>query len=180
MGINIGALAHPTLWLQSVPMAGPTGLALLALACSLAYYFFLARTGQGHGDPLDPGRLNVPAGPLGLRNVENTISVTVSYRFCYLIVLQQPNGWVHAVRSTLSVVRLATCDTVRLRRAGKNERPFFLMLSALCSGRCLRTSGSMTLFADRATDLSLFKQKLTAAQFGSANAIFIIHYRPVC
>ena len=36
----------------------------------------------------------------------------------------------------------------------------------------------MTLFADRAMDLTLFGMELTAAQFGSANAIFIIYYRP--
>ena len=37
----------------------------------------------------------------------------------------------------------------------------------------------MTLFADRATDLTLFGTQLTAAQFGSANAIFIILLSPL-
>ena len=37
----------------------------------------------------------------------------------------------------------------------------------------------MTLFADRATDLTLFGMELTAAQFGSANAIFIILLSPL-
>ena len=42
-----------------------------------------------------------------------------------------------------------------------------------------QAAGSMTLFADRATDRSLFGIQLTAAQFGAANSFFIFTLAPV-
>ena len=63
---------------------------------------------------------------------------------------------------------------------GKISALFFLIVTSTVFWSMFEQSGgSMTLFAERATDLSLFGLNLTAAQFGSANAIFIIILSPL-
>ena len=73
---------------------------------------------------------------------------------------------------------LATqCDS---SERGKMSALFFLIVTSTVFWSMFEQSGgSMTLFAERATDLSLFGLNLTAAQFGSANAIFIIILSPL-
>ena len=56
---------------------------------------------------------------------------------------------------------------------------FLIVISTVFWSMFEQSGGSMTLFADRATDLTLFSMELTAAQFGSANAIFIILLSPL-
>ena len=141
---------------------------------------------EGHGDPADPTVLQQPASAsLGLLNVENTISVySVLSVFVIWIVLQQPNGVgfmlpaVAALFLAWFVWLLATqCDS---EERGKMSALFFLIvISTVFWSMFEQSGGSMTLFADRATDLTLFGMELTAAQFGSANAIFIILLSPL-
>ena len=69
------------------------------------------------------------------------------------------------------------CDS---SERGKMSALFFLIVTSTVFWSMFEQSGgSMTLFAERATDLSLFGLNLTAAQFGSANAIFIIILSPL-
>jgi POT family proton-dependent oligopeptide transporter len=141
---------------------------------------------EGHGDPNDPEVLKQPApAALGLLNVERAIvlysllSVLVVW-----IILQSPSG-VGLMLPIVAALFLAwfiwllvtQCDA---EERGKMSALFFLIvISTVFWSMFEQSGGSMTLFADRATDLTLFGAELTAAQFGSANAIFIILLSPL-
>ena len=84
-----------------------------------------------------------------------------------------------AGHTLFSVVRLATCYSATQKK-GKMGPFFFIVIGTVFWSMFEQSGGQMTLFADRAMDLTLFGMELTAAQFSSANAIFIILHRPLC
>jgi len=189
MGINIGAASASLLcgWLASAyGWAYGFGAAGIGMLIGLIVFSLGQDWLEGHGDPSDPAVLKQAASAsLGLLNVENTISVySVLSVFVIWMVLQQPNGVgfmlpaVAALFLAWFVWLLATqCDS---EERGKMSALFFLIvISTVFWSMFEQSGGSMTLFADRATDLTLFGMELTAAQFGSANAIFIILLSPL-
>ena len=70
-------------------------------------------------------------------------------------------------------------------RCNKVERERMFVLIVLTLSTVIfwalfeQAAGSMTLYADRVTDKSLFGVSLTAAQFGAANSFFIFSLAPV-
>jgi POT family proton-dependent oligopeptide transporter len=141
---------------------------------------------EGHGDPSNPEILKQPASAtLGILSVQQTITLfSIVSVFVIWVVLQQPNGvgvmlpLVAGLFLAWFVWLLATqCNS---EERGKMSALFFLIVvSTVFWSMFEQSGGSMTLFADRATDLTLFGTQLTAAQFGSANAIFIILLSPL-
>ena len=189
MGINIGAASASLLcgWLASAyGWAYGFGAAGIGMLIGLIIFSLGQDWLEGHGDPAEPAVLKQPASAsFGLLNIENTISVySVLSVFVIWIVLQQPNGVgfmlpaVAALFLAWFVWLVATqCDS---EERGKMIALFFLIvISTVFWSMFEQSGGSMTLFADRATDLTLFGMELTAAQFGSANAIFIILLSPL-
>jgi len=81
-----------------------------------------------------------------------------------------------AVLAGLAWFLIARCDKV------DRERMFVLIVLTLSTvvfwALFEQAAGSMTLYADRATDKMLFGVPLTAAQFGAANAFFIFTLAP--
>ena len=141
---------------------------------------------RAHGDPSNPEILKQPASAtLGILSVQQTITLfSIVSVFVIWVVLQQPNGvgvmlpLVAGLFLAWFVWLLATqCNS---EERGKMSALFFLIVvSTVFWSMFEQSGGSMTLFADRATDLTLFGTQLTAAQFGSANAIFIILLSPL-
>ena len=122
---------------------------------------------------------------MGLLNVERTIVLYSLLSVLVVWVVLQSQGGVGLMLPVVAALFLAwfiwllatQCNT---EERGKMGALFFLIvISTVFWSMFEQSGGSMTLFADRATDLTLFGAKLTAAQFGSANAIFIILLSPL-
>jgi POT family proton-dependent oligopeptide transporter len=100
------------------------------------------------------------------------------------MVLRQPNG-VGFMLPVIAALFLAWFVWLLATQCNSEERGkmsalfFLIVISTVFWSMFEQSGGSMTLFADRATDLTLFGVELTAAQFGSANAIFIILLSPL-
>ena len=189
MGINIGAASAALLcgWLASA--YGWTygfGAAGIGMLIGLVIFTLGQEWLEGHGDPSNPEILKQPASAtLGILSVQQTITLfSIVSVFVIWVVLQQPNGvgvmlpLVAGLFLAWFVWLLATqCNS---EERGKMSALFFLIVvSTVFWSMFEQSGGSMTLFADRATDLTLFGTQLTAAQFGSANAIFIILLSPL-
>lgn len=189
MGINIGAASASLLcgWLASAyGWAYGFGAAGIGMLIGLIIFSFGQDWLEGHGDPANPEILKQPApAALGLLTVERAIILySLLSVFVVWVVLQSQGG----VGLMLPVVAalfvgwfvwllITQCDS---EERGKMTALFFLIVTSTVFWSMFEQSGgSMTLFADRATDLTLFGTKLTAAQFGSANAIFIILLSPL-
>lgn len=189
MGINIGAASASLLcgWLASAyGWAYGFGAAGIGMLIGLIIFSFGQDWLEGHGDPANPEILKQPApAALGLLTVERAIILySLLSVFVVWVVLQSQGG----VGLMLPVVAalfvgwfvwllVTQCDS---EERGKMTALFFLIVTSTVFWSMFEQSGgSMTLFADRATDLTLFGTKLTAAQFGSANAIFIILLSPL-
>jgi POT family proton-dependent oligopeptide transporter len=189
MGINIGAASAALLcgWLASAyGWAYGFGAAGIGMLIGLVIFTLGQEWLEGHGDPSNPEILKQPASAtLGILSVQQTITLfSIVSVFVIWVVLQQPNGvgvmlpLVAGLFLAWFVWLLATqCNS---EERGKMSALFFLIVvSTVFWSMFEQSGGSMTLFADRATDLTLFGTQLTAAQFGSANAIFIILLSPL-
>ncbi|MEC8158922.1 MAG: peptide MFS transporter [Pseudomonadota bacterium] len=189
MGINIGAASASLLcgWLASAyGWAYGFGAAGIGMLIGLIVFSLGQDWLEGHGDPADPAVLQQPAGAsFGLLNLETTISVySILSVFVISVMLQQPNG-VGLMLPAVAAVFLAWFGWLLATQCDSEERRkmtalfFLIVISTVFWSMFEQSGGSMTLFADRATDLKLFGIELTAAQFGSANAIFIILLSPL-
>ena len=189
MGINIGAASAALLcgWLASAyGWAYGFGAAGIGMLIGLVIFTLGQEWLEGHGDPSNPEILKQPASAtLGILSVQQAITLfSIVSVFVIWVVLQQPNGvgvmlpLVAGLFLAWFVWLLATqCNS---EERGKMSALFFLIVvSTVFWSMFEQSGGSMTLFADRATDLTLFGTQLTAAQFGSANAIFIILLSPL-
>jgi len=187
MGINIGAFSATLLcgWLGEVyGWSWGFGAAGIGMLLGLIVFQWGQHTLMGHGEPEHPERLTQGVGIPGL-TIERAI-----YAGSFLMVgavwqLVQLTDTVGTLLDVLSLTVLAGLGWFLLFRCSKveRERMFVLILLTLSTvvfwALFEQGAGSMTLYADRVTDKTLFGMTLTAAQFGAANSFFIFSLAPL-
>ena len=187
MGINIGAFAATLLcgWLGEVYGWG-WGFGAAGVGMLIGLIFF--QWGQpyllGHGEPTDPGRLSQPVGIPGL-TLERAIYLGSFFMVAVIWQLVQLTDTVGTLLDVMSLAVLVGLAWFLFARCNKVERERMFVLIVLTLSTVIfwalfeQAAGSMTLYADRVTDKSLFGVSLTAAQFGAANSFFIFSLAPI-
>lgn len=185
MGINIGAFTATLLcgWLGEVyGWAYGFGAAGIGMLIGLALFLWGQPLLEGHGEAPDNARLKSRRGPLSVEYWVYVSSLVGVLGVWQLIQLTALVGQVLNVVSVGVVLGLIWYLFARCNKV-ERERMFVLIVLILSSvvfwSLFEQSAGSMTLFADRATDRSLFGVTLTAAQFGAANSFFIFLLAPV-
>lgn len=187
MGINVGAFAATLLcgWLGEVyGWSWGFGAAGIGMLIGLIMFQWGQSFLEGHGEPANPERLLRTLGLPGL-TVERAIYVG---SLSMVGVVWQLVQWTDVVGDLLdaaSLVVLVGLAWFLLVRCNKVERERMFVLIVLTLSTVVfwalfeQAAGSMTLYADRVTDKTLFGVSLTAAQFGAANAFFIFLLAPL-
>ena len=186
MGINLGAFTATLLcgWLGEVyGWAYGFGAAGIGMLFGLGLFLWGQDTLQGHGEAPDTDKLKQPIlGPISLEWLIYGVSAAGVFVVWQLIQFTALVGTVLNVVSALVAILLAWFLLSRCTKI-ERERMFVLIVLTLSTvvfwALFEQAAGSMTLFADRATDRSLFGVELTAAQFGAANSFFIFTLAPL-
>ncbi|MDA8554671.1 oligopeptide:H+ symporter, partial [Luminiphilus sp.] len=186
MGINIGAFAATLLcgWLGEVyGWSWGFGAAGIGMLFGLVFFQWGQKFLAGHGEPTEPARLKQNLGLPGL-TIEGAIYLGSFIMVAIVWQLVQLTDTVGALLDGISLAVLAGLAWFLITRCDKVERERMFVLIVLTLSTVVfwalfeQAAGSMTLYADRATDKMLFGVSLTAAQFGAANAFFIFTLAP--
>lgn len=185
MGINIGAFTATLLcgWLGEVyGWAYGFGAAGIGMSLGLILFLWGQPYLEGHGEPPSEEMLKRRVGPINLEwliYLASLASVSVVWK------MVQFTAVVGAALNIVSVALLLGLVWFLATQCNKEERDRMIVLIVLTLSTVVfwslfeQAAGSMTLFADRSTDLSLFGVKFTAAQFGAANSFFIFTLAPL-
>ena len=185
MGINVGAFTATLLcgWLGEVyGWAYGFGAAGIGMSLGLALFLWGQPLLEGHGEAPSTTALSEKRGPLRLDHLIYLSGIAG------VVVIWQIVQVTAVVGTLLNVVSLATLGGLGwyiFARCDRIQRDRMLALVALIISTVFfwalfeQAAGSMTLFADRNTDKSLFGVTLTASQFGAANSFFIFTLAPL-
>ena len=185
MGINIGAFTATLLcgWLGEVyGWSYGFGAAGIGMLFGLALFLWGKRFLEGHGEAPSEDVLASKVGPISLETVLYLAGIAGVGVVWQLIQITAVVGTVLNVVAVLTLLGLLWYIFVRCSAV---ERDRMLVLVVLILSTVVfwalfeQAAGSMTLFADRGTDKSLFGITLTASQFGAANAFFIFTLAPL-
>lgn len=185
MGINIGAFTATLLcgWLGEVyGWAYGFGAAGIGMLFGLGLFLWGQDYLEGHGEAPDAQALTQRKGPLSIEYWIYLLAVAGVFVVWQLVRFSSVVGDVLNITSLGVLLGLAwfliyRCDT---EQRGRMFVLIVLTISTVVFWSLFeQAAGSMTLFADRVTDKSLFGIELTAAQFGAANAFFIFTLAPV-
>ena len=185
MGINIGSFAATLLcgYLgETYGWAYGFGAAGIGMLVGLATFLWGQPHLMGHAEPHDPELLKKPG--LGPLNKELTIYLSAVLAVAVVWQMLQYHAVVEATLNTMALAVLAGLAWFLTQRCDKVERERMLVLIVLTMSTVVfwalfeQSAASMTLFADRVLDRNLLGVELTAAQFGSMNALFIFTLAP--
>ncbi|MAT92139.1 MAG: MFS transporter [Halioglobus sp.] len=186
MGINIGAFTATLLcgylgetygWRYGFGAAG------VGMVIGLLTFLQGQKHLQGHAEPGDPQVLRAPS-PIGL-SMEWTIYLGALAGVVVAWQMLQFHGAVGIALNTLSLAVLAGLAWFITVKCNPVERSRMLVLIILTLSTVVfwslfeQGAASMTLYADRVMDRRIFGLELTAAQFGSLNALFIFLFAPL-
>lgn len=186
MGINLGAFTATLLcgWLGEVyGWSYGFGAAGIGMLLGLVLFLWGQPYLEGHGEAPDIAALARPI--LGPINLEFSIYAVGILSVGLVWQLIQFTAVVGTVLNIVSVAVLGSLLWFLFARCTKVERERMFVLIVLTLSTVVfwalfeQAAGSMTLFADRVTDRSLWGIELTAAQFGAANSFFIFTLAPV-
>ena len=186
MGINLGSFIATL----SVTYLGETygwgyGFGLAGIGMVLGLIVFL--TGQkylfGYAEPANPALLKekVFAGI----NKEWLIYLATIPALVVMWQLVQYNPVVHSTLLGMSFIVLVGIIWFITNQFNKEERDRMIVLIILTMSTVVfwalfeQSASSMTLYADRVLDRTVFGYEATAGQFGSLNAFFIITLAPL-
>ena len=184
MGINIGAFTATLLcgWLGEVyGWSYGFGAAGIGMLFGLVLFIWGQPLLEGHGEAPSDEALADRKGPLKLEHLIYLVGLLG------VAVLWQIVQFTAVVGTLLNVVSLITLGGLLwyiFARCDRVQRDRMLALIVLIVSTVFfwalfeQGAGSMTLFADRATDKTLFGVSLTASQFGAANSFFIFILAP--
>ena len=187
MGINIGAFSATLLcgWLGEVyGWSWGFGAAGIGMLLGLIVFQWGQQYLMGHGEPAEPEQLKHSVGLPGL-TVERSIYLGSLLMVAVVWQLVQLTATVGTLLDVLSLTVLAGLGWFLVFRCNKVERERMFVLIMLTLSTVIfwalfeQGAGSMTLYADRVTDKTLFGVSLTAAQFGAANSFFIFSLAPL-
>ena len=185
MGINIGAFTATLLcgWLGEVyGWSYGFGAAGIGMLLGLVLFIWGQPLLEGHGEAPSDEALADRKGPLKLEHLIYLVGLLG------VAVLWQIVQFTAVVGTLLNVVSLLTLGGLLwyiFARCDRVQRDRMLALVVLIVSTVFfwalfeQGAGSMTLFADRATDKTLFGVSLTASQFGAANSFFIFTLAPL-
>jgi POT family proton-dependent oligopeptide transporter len=186
MGINIGAFTATLL----CGYLGETygwryGFGLAGIGMVIGLVTFLRGQKHLHGlaDPRDPDIL-AQKSLIGLKK-EWTIYLGGLFGVFVIWQMLQFHGAVGVTLNLLSLVVLFGLGWFIFFRCAKVERDRMLVLVILTVSSVVfwalfeQGAASMTLYADRVMDRNILGFELTAAQFGSMNALFIFLFAPL-
>ncbi|EED36027.1 amino acid/peptide transporter [Luminiphilus syltensis NOR5-1B] len=184
MGINTGAFVATLLcgWLgETYGWRYGFGAAGVGMLLGLVIFLWGQRFLEGHGNPPYPQEIRTRFGPITLEQWLYVASVVAVILVWQLI---QFNAAVGAALNIVSVGILGWLVWFLARRCDKQARGRMIALVILIVFSVVfwslfeQAAGSMTLYADRVTDRTLFGVTFTASQFGAAGALFIILLAP--
>lgn len=184
MGINIGAFTATLLcgWLGEVyGWSYGFGAAGIGMLFGLVLFIWGQPLLEGHGEAPSDEALADRKGPLKL---EHLIYLAGLLGVAVLWQIVQFTAVVGTLLNVVSLVTLGGLLWYIFARCDRVQRDRMLALIVLIVSTVFfwalfeQGAGSMTLFADRATDKTLFGVSLTASQFGAANSFFIFTLAP--
>ena len=186
MGINMGAL-FATLLCGYLGETYGWGYGFGAAGIGMVFGLLVFQAGQnhleGHAEPHDPALLKQPSW-FGL-NKEWAIYVSAIASLALIWNMIQHAHRVEWLLNGISLVVISWLLVFILKKCDAEERGRMVVLMILTFSTVVfwalfaQSAASMTLFADRVTDRALFGIDLTASQYGSFNAAFIILLAPV-
>ena len=186
MGINIGAFAATLLcgylgetygWRYGFGAAG------IGMVIGLATFLYGQKHLQGIAEPRDSAVLRQKS-PVGLSK-EITIYLCALLAVGVVWKMLQFHGAVGATLNTVSVAVLVGLAWFIGTKCDPIERSRMIALVILTMSTVVfwalfeQGAASMTLYADRVMDRNIFGIQMTAAQFGSLNALFIFMFAPL-
>ncbi|MEZ5529009.1 MAG: peptide MFS transporter [Porticoccaceae bacterium] len=186
MGINIGAFTATLLcgylgetwgWRYGFGAAG------IGMVIGLTIFLYGQRHLHGHAEPADPVWLHQRV-MTGLSR-ELTIYLCAIASLVGLWQLIQMTQWVKYSLNGLSLVVVAGLLWFILSRCNPVERGRMAVLMILTFASVMfwalfeQTAASMTLYADRVVDRTLFGVNFNASQFGALNPLFIMLLAPL-
>ncbi|MFV8817075.1 peptide MFS transporter [Haliea sp. E17] len=186
MGINIGAFTATLLcgYLgETLGWAWGFGTAGVGMVIGLVTFIVFQGHLQGHAEPADPARLRGKSA-LGI-SMEATIYLGAIGGIAVVWQMLQFHGAVGILLNLLSVVVLLGLLWFIVARCNRVERERMIALILLTLSSVVfwalfeQAAASMTLFADRVMNRTIFGVELTAAQFGSLNSLFIFLFAPL-
>jgi POT family proton-dependent oligopeptide transporter len=185
MGINIGAFTATLLcgYLgERFGWAWGFGAAGIGMLVGLATFLLGQKHLHGHAEPSEPGVLRQRS-PLGI-NKEWTIYLGALIAVAVAWQMVQFHAVVGTALNVLALVVLLGLGWFIATRCDRVERGRMIALIVLTASTVVfwalfeQSAASMTLFADRVMDRNILGLQLTAAQFGSLNAMFIFLMAP--
>lgn len=185
MGINVGAFTATLLcgWLgETFGWRYGFGAAGIGMLLGLLTFSWGQQFLHGHAEPANPQALREKVLP-GLSR-EAAIYLCSIAALVVVWWLMQNNQIVHTLLISLSVLVLVAVLWF-LKDCTPVERHRMIVLMVLIFSTVVfwalfeQAAASMTLFADRAVDRSVFGIELNASQIGSFNPLFIMLLAPV-
>ncbi|AQA19469.1 MFS transporter [Halioglobus japonicus] len=185
MGINIGSFVATLLcgYLgETYGWAYGFGAAGIGMLIGLVTFILGQKHLHGHAEPANPEVLQEKS-PIGL-NKEWSIYLGSLLGVFAAWQMLQFHGAVGTLLNVLSVVVLVGLAWFITTRCNAVERGRMIALIVLTMSTVVfwalfeQAAASMTLFADRVMDRTLFGIEFTASQFGSLNAFFIMTLAP--
>jgi len=186
MGINLGSFTATLLcgYLgETYGWAYGFGAAGIGMLVGLVTFLHGQKHLHGHADPKNPERLKAKS-PIGLSN-EITIYLGGLLGVFVAWQMLQFHGAVGFALNTLALAVLLGLGWFITVKCDAVERSRMIVLIILTMSTVVfwalfeQSAASMTLYADRVMDRNIFGMQLTAAQFGSLNAMFIFMFAPL-
>ena len=186
MGINLGSFTATLLcgYLgETYGWAYGFGAAGIGMLVGLVTFLRGQKHLHGHADPRDPVRLKAKS-PVGLSN-ELTIYLGGLLGVIVAWQMLQFHGAVGVALNTLALAVLLGLGWFITVKCTAVERSRMIVLIILTMSTVVfwalfeQSAASMTLYADRVMDRNILGLQLTAAQFGSLNALFIFLFAPL-
>ncbi len=186
MGINMGALSATLLcgyFGETYGWGYGFGAAGIGMALGLIVFQAGQAHLQGYAEPQDLKLLQEKS-MLGLSK-EWTIYLAAFTSLAFFWNVLQNSHLVEWLLNGLSLVVISGLLCFVLQKCDTEERGRMLVMMVLIFSTVVfwalfeQSAASMTLFADRVTDRSLWGVELTASQYGSFNSAFIILLAPL-
>jgi len=186
MGINLGSFTATLLcgYLgETYGWAYGFGAAGIGMLVGLVTFLHGQKHLHGHADPKDEEKLKAKS-PIGLSNeltiyLGGLLGVVVAWQ------MLQFHGAVGFALNTLALGVLLGLGWFITVKCNAVERSRMIVLIILTMSTVVfwalfeQSAASMTLYADRVMDRNILGMQLTAAQFGSLNALFIFMFAPL-
>lgn len=186
MGINIGAFSATLLcgWLgETYGWNYGFGAAGIGMLLGLVTFLKGQKYLMGLAEPTNPAALKQNViGPL---NREWVIYLCGLLSLAVVWLLLQNEHVVHMSQNVLLTIALIALPAFALLKGSREEFQRTLVLMILIASSVVfwalfeQSAGSMTLYADRVVDRSLFGNEVRASMFGSLNPFFIITCAPL-